>query len=102
MNLDLSDISKHIEHKELESSYLLHFPIIDSQYIPRNNHYFITFSKVTEKPKPENVEPTKLVSWILGKDPYQYFYQTFEGNQLLYELVIDKDGNFIFNLPKEE
>jgi len=102
MNLNLEDISKHIEYQELNTSYLLHFPIIDSQYIPRNNEYYITFSKTKNPAIKEDKEPTKLISWIFGKDPYQYYSTKFDKDYyLLYKLRIDKNGAFLFTQPEE-
>lgn len=102
MNLDLSDISKHTQYKDIDSSYLIHFPIIDSQFIPKNNTYYITFTK----PKPplgkKETEPTKLISWILGRNPYLYHTSKYsDQNNLLYELRIDKNGSFQFIEPED-
>lgn len=100
LNISLEDIRNHIMNKEIAYSHLLHFPIIESQYIPKDNQYFITFCKESSIKQPEKNEPSKLVSWILGNDPYRYFYPTLDGKNILYELFIDNQGKFHFSIPK--
>ena len=101
LNITLDDIKNHILNKEIEYSYLLRFPIINSPYIPKNNRYYITFNRESNTTLSSANQQIKLISWILGQDPYQYYYKSIDGKKILYELWIDKNNSFHFYQSKD-